>query len=368
MDERLRRLHAGFAQRGNIGRPARGHELGSLPGRHERGRQPRSSGPVVSPPPGSARRPGRSRARMGRRAVGPRAPRGRCDRGSASRDRCVRIGRHGRPLRGTVRGGRVIESEHKEKVREFVDNEAGRYARQRYGDEEPQVARPDLERTELVLEMFDGDGKDVLDIGCGPGVLEPYLLDRGCRVTAIDFAANMIDQARESLKDHPKSANVSFAEGSADALPFPDASFDAFVCIGVLSYVPDTDRALREVARVLRPSGTGVLQSQNVFSLWELEHRFVRVPYHWTVTKLTGRDIRDANFKILRFWPARMDARLARAGLVVEDFRFYDFYVPFLGRLAPNADARFSAVMRRHRRSRLLGHLGTGYLVKGRRR
>jgi ubiquinone/menaquinone biosynthesis C-methylase UbiE len=261
----------------------------------------------------------------------------------------------------------VIESQHKEKVREFFDNEAGRYARQRYGDEDPQVARPYLERTELVLEMFDGDGKEVLDIGCGPGVLEPHLLDRGCRVTAIDFSANMIEQARESLKTHPRSANVSFLTGSADELPFPDGSFDAFVCIGVLSYIPDTDRALREIARVIRPSGTGVLQSQNILSLWELEHRFVRVPYHWTVTKLTGHDIRDADFKTRRFVPARVDARLAKAGLVVESFRFYDFYLPFLGRLAPAADAKFSAAMRRHRRSRLLGHLGTGYLVKVRR-
>lgn len=261
----------------------------------------------------------------------------------------------------------MIESRHKEKVRAFFDNESGRYARQRYGDQDPQVAKPYLERTELVLEMFDADGKDVLDIGCGPGVLEPPLLDRGCRITAVDFSEKMIDQARESLRGHPRSSQVCFSRASADALPFSDASFDAFVCIGVLSYVPDTDLALREMARVLRPSGTGILQAQNILSPWEVENRFVRVPYHWTVTKLTGHDIRDADFEVRRFVPGRLDARLARAGLVVESFRFYDFYLPFLRRLVPAADAKLSAVIRRHRRSRLLGHLGTGYLVKVRR-
>ena len=258
----------------------------------------------------------------------------------------------------------MIESRHKEKVREYFDNDASRYARQRYGDEDPQVARPYLERTELVLELFDAHGKDVLDIGCGPGVLEPALLDRGCRVTAVDFSSGMIDKAREALRADPRSSNVSFLRASADALPFADASFDAVVCIGVMSYVPDTDRLLREVGRVLRPSGTGVFQAQNILSLWEIENRFVRVPYHWTVTKLTGNDIRDADFEVRRFVPGRLDSRLARAGLVVESFRHYDFYLPFLRRLAPALDVKFATFMRRYRRSRLIGHLGTGYLVK----
>jgi ubiquinone/menaquinone biosynthesis C-methylase UbiE len=261
----------------------------------------------------------------------------------------------------------VSESRHKEKVRAFFDNEAVRYARQRYGDEDPGVAQPYLERTELVLEMLDADGKDVLDIGCGPGVLEPYLLDRGCRVIAVDFSSAMLAQARESLRGHPRSPSVAFSRASADALPFADASFDAFVCIGVLSYVPDTDRLLREVARVLKPSGIGIFQAQNVLSLWELEHRFVRVPYHWTMTILTGKDIRDADFPTRRFVPGRLDARIAKAGLRVEGFRFYDFYLPFLRRIAPRVDAWFSTAMRGHRRSRGLGHLGTGYLIQVRR-
>jgi ubiquinone/menaquinone biosynthesis C-methylase UbiE len=262
----------------------------------------------------------------------------------------------------------MSEIRHKERVREFFDGEAGRYAGQRYGDQDPEVARPYIERTELVLEMFEGDGKEVVDVGCGPGVLEPHLLDRGCRVTAVDFAPAMLARARLSLRDDPRAERVGFSRASADALPFADGSFDALLCIGVLSYVPDTDRALREAARVLRPSGTAIFQAQNAIAPWEIEHRLGRVPYHWAVRMATGRDLRDADFRIKRFLPARVDARLEKAGLTVEDFRFYDFQVPFLRRIAPRAAAQLAAFTRRYRRSRLFGHAGTGYLVKARRR
>ena len=50
-------------------------------------------------------------------------------------------------------------------------------------------------------------------------------------------------------------ANVAFREASAEALPFPDESFDVIISNGVFNLIPDKGKALRETFRVLKPNG-----------------------------------------------------------------------------------------------------------------
>jgi len=89
----------------------------------------------------------------------------------------------------------------------------------------------------------------VLDVCCGPGMLAAAAAARGANVSAIDFSAQAIAIARESIN------GVDFQEADAAALPFDDASFDAVVCGFGLIHLPDPAQALREMNRVLKPGG-----------------------------------------------------------------------------------------------------------------
>ena len=91
------------------------------------------------------------------------------------------------------------------------------------------------------------------DIGCGTGVLSRWLAQQGAKVQALDAAAGMVEQTRCLSSEFGERITVH--QGQADALPFPDQSCDGIVCSSVLEYVEDPKLVLKEVRRVLRPTG-----------------------------------------------------------------------------------------------------------------
>ncbi|KQI67268.1 3-demethylubiquinone-9 3-methyltransferase [Loktanella sp. 3ANDIMAR09] len=99
----------------------------------------------------------------------------------------------------------------------------------------------------------DWQGKAVLDLGCAGGFLAEALDDRGAIVTGIDPAEQAIGAAR----DHAAAGGrqITYDVGVGEALPYPDASFDAVACVDVLEHVSDLQQVLCEVARVLKPGG-----------------------------------------------------------------------------------------------------------------
>ena len=100
-------------------------------------------------------------------------------------------------------------------------------------------------------------GERVLDIGSGAGmdslVAAQMVGDEGS-VTGLDMTAEMLAKARAAAAELG-AANVRFVEGEAEALPFPDESFDVVISNGVVDLVPDKDAVYSEIARVLAPGG-----------------------------------------------------------------------------------------------------------------
>jgi SAM-dependent methyltransferase len=92
-------------------------------------------------------------------------------------------------------------------------------------------------------------GMQILDLACGPGLVAGAARGRGAVPIGLDFSAVMIALARAA---HP---GIRFEEGDAEAVPFPDGSFDAVVANFGIHHVPDPVRALTEARRVLRPGG-----------------------------------------------------------------------------------------------------------------
>jgi len=96
---------------------------------------------------------------------------------------------------------------------------------------------------------------NVLEIGCGPGYFSRAIaaaVPEGSLVL-FDLQLAMLELARQRL---PTFANIYFTLGDASSLPFPDASFNAALLVLVLGEVPDQDRCMAEVARVLLHGGS----------------------------------------------------------------------------------------------------------------
>jgi arsenite methyltransferase len=100
-------------------------------------------------------------------------------------------------------------------------------------------------------------GESVLDIGCGAGVdsfVAARLVGENGRVVGVDVTPAMLKQARGHL-ERLGWPQVSFQEGEAEALPFPDADFDVVISNGVFNLTIDKAQALSEAHRVLKPGG-----------------------------------------------------------------------------------------------------------------
>ncbi|MGH3474221.1 MAG: class I SAM-dependent methyltransferase [Aeromicrobium sp.] len=112
------------------------------------------------------------------------------------------------------------------------------------------------------------DGK-VLEVAVGTGLNLPFY-DAGLDVVGIDLSPDMLAIARQRALETRQ--DVDLREGDAHELEFADASFDSVVCTFSLCNIPDVDRALGEMHRVLRPGGKLILvdhiRSSNKPVLW----------------------------------------------------------------------------------------------------
>lgn len=99
----------------------------------------------------------------------------------------------------------------------------------------------------------DVTGRHGLDIGCGEGYNTRLLSERCASVTALDYTATFIRHARELEWQEPRG--IRHVHGNALELPFPEACFDFATAFMSLMEFPETDRALGEAFRVLRPGG-----------------------------------------------------------------------------------------------------------------
>ncbi|MGE3797375.1 MAG: class I SAM-dependent methyltransferase [Thermomicrobiales bacterium] len=96
-------------------------------------------------------------------------------------------------------------------------------------------------------------GTRVLDAGCGTGLLPLLAHLRGAEVTGIDASPALLEVARERLP------GADLREGDLEALPFPDAAFDAVTAVNSIFYASDIDAATRQLVRVTRPGGRVVV-------------------------------------------------------------------------------------------------------------
>jgi SAM-dependent methyltransferase len=138
-------------------------------------------------------------------------------------------------------------------------------------------------RVPLVDAVVAAGPRRVLEVGCGWGELAEWIArETGAEVVAIDLSPRMVELARE------RGLDASVAD--VQALPFGDGTFDVVVAAWMLYHVPDLDRGLAEVARVLRPGGSLVAATNSRLHLHKLRELVGSGPSTLKFSREDGED------------------------------------------------------------------------------
>lgn len=127
-------------------------------------------------------------------------------------------------------------------------------------------------------------GARVLDLGCGSGLLTIVLADKGCKVTGVDFSADMLDQARINAARHGVAGNAEFVQADVHELPFDEGTFDLVVTRNVTWVLQDVARVYAGVLRVLKPGGMFVNIDANYGRTFREAEERGETPAHPTQT------------------------------------------------------------------------------------
>jgi ubiquinone/menaquinone biosynthesis C-methylase UbiE len=256
-----------------------------------------------------------------------------------------------------------------QQIKEFFDEDSRQYLKERYPTAPTNCDQYSyLIRKQYVLEMLDRIPRKgrILDIGCGPAVYTRDLVARDWNVCGMDLSSGMLKTAATnaaSLGGKP----VRFTAAQATELPFRDSSFDAVLCVGVVSYVDSVPVLLREVRRVLRPGGQAIFQISNSLSVSELDLK-LRTYLGKLLPRRGALDAHDkfrSQVKLHPYRPSVFDGWIDGAELTKCEFRFFDFRPPLVvDRLAPALSLNAGRRLEAFSRSTIATGLGSGYLVR----
>lgn len=198
-----------------------------------------------------------------------------------------------------------------------------------YADETKLEARRSLyelaegpDPRELAFEaVAETAPENLLEVGGGPGELAARIADElGCRVTMLDISPRMVELARER--------GVDARVGDVQELPFADESFDCAVAAWMLFHVPDLERGLSELARVLRPGGRLVAVTNAAEHMRELRQLAGNAAWERVFTRENGVETLGGHF-------ARVERRDADGWVTIDDHAVVRAFVDSLDADAP---------------------------------
>jgi 2-polyprenyl-6-hydroxyphenyl methylase/3-demethylubiquinone-9 3-methyltransferase len=109
-------------------------------------------------------------------------------------------------------------------------------------------------RLDFINERAPLEGKKVLDVGCGGGILSESMATRGARVTGIDMGEKPLSVAKLHLKE--SGLEVDYRQTTTEALAIEEPeSFDIITCMEMVEHVPDPASVINACSRLVRPGG-----------------------------------------------------------------------------------------------------------------
>ncbi len=219
-------------------------------------------------------------------------------------------------------------------------------------------------RREKVLALTP-DRTAVIDIASGPGVMISGLRAKECSVTCVDAAPEMIARAREEF---PDSDTVRSLVGDAYGLDLPTGAFDIALSMGLIEYLDDEAKFLREAHRLVKPGGSLIVTFPNYYSPWRAMNR-IGLAIVRSVRKALGRS-KPIVITHREYTLARARQLLDAQGFTAESAWYYNFkLVPYpLDVRFPRFTVWQSKVFEYLDSVPLLRMIGTGFIVKASRR
>jgi len=168
-----------------------------------------------------------------------------------------------------------------------------------------------------VIERERGSGRvleTVLDVGCGGGYLAEEFAKAGFAVTGVDAAPESIMCARRHAAE--TGLQIEYLEGRAERIPLDNEAFDVVLCCDVLEHVDDFERALAEIARVMKPNGLFFYDTVNRTLISKVA--VIKVAQEWRSTAFVapGSHVWSRFIK-----PRELAAAMARQGLINREVR-----------------------------------------------
>lgn len=138
--------------------------------------------------------------------------------------------------------------------------------------------------------------ESVLEVGCGAGSLAIGLAEAGFRVSCVDVSQEALRKAEERAKE--RHLTITWQQGFAESLPFPDNAFDAITCCHTLEHVRDLAAAVQELKRVARERIIVVVPRQEYHLYAENYHtQFFSEPRHLSdAFNLRRYEVRELNY------------------------------------------------------------------------
>lgn len=148
----------------------------------------------------------------------------------------------------------------------YFDKNAKQYTEDYYLS---QIRHPKWQRQKtiekLVNKFFKSSSCKIINLGCGPGLLEEKLSSFGFFGIGIDSSQAMINLARERSLDKGFSEKWQFIEGDCEDTKLNSGGFDCVIASGLIEYMPNDEKLLKEVNRLLKDDGILILNINNLF-------------------------------------------------------------------------------------------------------
>jgi 2-polyprenyl-3-methyl-5-hydroxy-6-metoxy-1,4-benzoquinol methylase len=238
-----------------------------------------------------------------------------------------------------------------DKIKNKYSNYADKIWDKRFNSE--YLIRRYMHRTEYYsILKYIPKGSTVLDAGCGEGVFSVLMAKKGINVRAFDISKPNIKTAEAIAKEKGVADKIEFSVGDAENIPFEDNSFDYVVSLHVLEHLPDFQKGLLEIKRVMRKKAIiAVPTCLNLSAIvllgkdspWEMGFRspFAFLIGLFKVIKnifsegVNQNYIANQNTPHLWRYPWVFKKRLKEAGFKITKFEASTLCIPYLSYLFP---------------------------------
>lgn len=190
----------------------------------------------------------------------------------------------------------------------------------------------------MIRRAAGSNRQRALEVGPGWGVYVPTLAGLYDEVILMDIERKHLDHIDSLTDRHP---NLKLIDGDITVPTLPESSFDLILCSEVLEHMPDSQSALREMFRLLRPGGAVVLSTPQRYSFIELAGKIVFLPGFIKLAGLIYREPILESGHINTMTEAELTRQLKNAGFQIRELYKTGMYIPLIGEFFGSVGLRF---------------------------